>query len=152
MSSHVDDVLLSRLIDADLSLTTRAAVLKHLEECARCAARHDELVSAAAGLRVLPPAGWSEALTEGVLVALPSRRRRARAGVAAVLSAGVFALALLDMAPVIAAVVAVAGVFAAAATAVVPAPVAIGGVELVGGMLAIAILAPLLAYPLARWR
>ena len=152
MSDHLDDVVLSRLIDGDLSLITRSAVIGHLERCPGCAQRHDDLVTVAASLRMQRPAEWSDAMTDRVLAQLPARKHRVRAAVAAGLSAVLFLVALLDVAPLIASMVALAGVFAAVAVAVVPAPVAAGGAQMLAGVALIAVGAPLIAYPLAKWR
>jgi anti-sigma factor RsiW len=152
MSGHLDDVVLSRLIDGDLSLITRSAVIGHLERCSACAQRHDDLVTVAASLRMQVPAEWSEAMTDRVLARLPARKHRVRAVVAAALSAVLFLLALLDVAPLITSMVAVAGVVTAVAVAVVPAPVTAGGAQLLAGVALVAVAAPMIAYPLAKWR
>jgi anti-sigma factor RsiW len=152
MSSHLDDLALSRLIDDDLSLTTRAAVLGHLEQCPACAQRHDDMVAVAATLRLQTPVEWSEAMSVRVLTGLPARKHPVRAAVAAALSVGLFVVALADVAPLIASMLAVAGVLAAVAVAVVPAPVSAGGAQLLAGVALVAVAAPLIAYPLAKWR
>jgi len=58
VSDHPISEQLSRLIDADLPLTERAAVLDHLATCPTCASSHARLVEAAAALRELPAVAW----------------------------------------------------------------------------------------------
>src|SRR5207245_2221067 len=54
MSDHVSSEQLSALIDGELSLTAREAVLGHLRECPTCAASHERLVEVAAVMAALP--------------------------------------------------------------------------------------------------
>ncbi|HYX87651.1 MAG TPA: zf-HC2 domain-containing protein [Gaiellales bacterium] len=151
MSDHLDNVQLSRLIDGDLSLTSRDAAIAHLRTCPACAERHDHLVAVTAVLRLEPALEWTTADTDSVLERLPRRGERARLALAGIVSAAMCALVVVEAAPVIAAplalVVALAGVGRALA-----APAATSGAQLVLAVAAVAILAPLAAYPLARWR
>jgi hypothetical protein len=151
VSSHLEDVQLSRLIDGDLSLTSREAVMGHLRSCHSCAERHDRLVAVAAALRLEPPLTWTSSDTESVLGRLPQRRHKVRAAVAAVASAAMCAVVIFEVAPVIAATVALVGVVVDLRGALAP-PGAAPGLQLVLVVAAVAVLAPLAAYPLARWR
>lgn len=151
MSSHLDDGQLSRLLDGDLSLTSREAAIDHLRSCPGCAARHDRLVAVTASLRMEPPATWTTSDTEAAVRRLPRRRRRAKVAFAAAVSTAMCALVVAETAPLIAAplalMVAVLGFgHKLVSTAVGP------GAELLAALVAVAMLAPLAAYPLARWR
>jgi len=152
MIEHPDDVQLSRLVDGDLSLVTREAVMTHVRSCPTCAERHDELVSVAAVLRLEPPLTWTRDDTESVLRRLPQRRHRARVAVAGIVSAAMCAVVVVEAAPVIAAMLALVGVVIGLGGAVAPPAVATSGMQFLVVIAAIAILAPLAAYPLARWR
>ena len=70
MSDHVSAEQLSALIDGELSLTAREAVLGHLRACPTCAALHERLVELAAVMTSLPAVQWTPQLTQRVLVAL----------------------------------------------------------------------------------
>ena len=150
MSDHLDDVQLSRLLDGDLSLTSREAVIDHLRTCPGCAARHDRLVAVTAALRMEPAMTWTGSDTEATLNRLP-RRRRGKVAAAGAVSAAMCVLVLVETAPLIA--VPLALLIAVLGTGRALVDPAIGpGVELVVAVAAIAMLAPLAAYPLARWR
>ena len=76
MSEHVSDQQLSSLIDGQLSLASRQAVIEHVRSCPRCAARQDELVEVAAVMQAAPSLVWSETSTDGVLERIRGERRR----------------------------------------------------------------------------
>jgi anti-sigma factor RsiW len=150
MSAHLDDVKLSRLIDGDLSLASREAAIDHLRRCPACAERHDRIVAVSAALRLEPAAAWTPRDTELVVRRLPEHRGRGRVALAATVSAAMCGLVFFETAPLVAAPLALSltllGTGRALVTTVGP------GVELVVAVAAIAMLAPLAAYPLARWR
>jgi len=151
VSDHLDDVQLSRLLDGDLSLTSREAVIDHLRTCPGCAARHDRLVAVTAALRMEPAMTWTGSDTGATLNRLPRRRRRGKVAAAGAVSAAMCVLVLVETAPLIA--VPLALLIAVLGTGRALVDTAIGpGVELVVAVAAIAMLAPLAAYPLARWR
>lgn len=151
MSDHLDDVQLSRLLDGDLSLTSREAVIDHLRTCPGCAARHDRLVAVTAALRMEPAMTWTGSDTGATLNRLPRRRRRGKVAAAGAVSAAMCVLVLVETAPLIA--VPLALLIAVLGTGLALVDTAVGpGVELVVAVAAIAMLAPLAAYPLARWR
>ena len=152
MIDHVDDGQLSRLIDDDLSLTSREAVQGHLRECPSCAQRLDQLVEVAAVLRLETPLRWTGQETASVLDRSPPRRHRVRVAAAGVVSVAVCGLAVVEAAPLIAAPLALAGVLLGLGGALTPPAVAASGVQLLVVLAVTAILAPLAAYPLARWR
>ena len=70
--SHVAAEQLSRLIDGDLALAERAAVLDHISHCPSCAAEQGRLVEVSAALRSVPAAQWSDEQTAMILARLPS--------------------------------------------------------------------------------
>jgi anti-sigma factor RsiW len=151
VSDHLDDVQLSRLLDGDLSLTSREAVIDHLRTCPGCAARHDRLVAVTAALRMEPAMTWTGSDTDATLNRLPRRRRRGKVAAAGAVSAAMCVLVLVETAPLIA--VPLALLIAVLGTGLALVDTAVGpGVELVVAVAAIAMLAPLAAYPLARWR
>ena len=152
MIDHVDDGQLSRLIDDDLSLTCREAVVGHLRECPSCAQRHDQLVEVAAVLRLENAVRWTEEETAAVLDRLPRRRHRGRVAAAGVVSVAVCGVALVEAAPLIASTLALLGVLVGLGGALAPPAVAASGLRLLVMLAVIAVLAPLAAYPLARWR
>lgn len=151
MSGHLDDVQLSRMIDGDLSLTSREAVMAHLRSCHSCAERLERLIAVTAVLRLEPPLTWTDSDTESVMGRLPQRRHRARAAVAAIASAAMCAVVVFEVAPVIAATVALVGVLVGLRSSLAP-PVATPGLQPLLVVAAVAVIAPLAAYPLARWR
>ena len=73
MTDHVSDEQLSLLLDGELSLASREAVMSHLRSCATCAARHDRLVELTASLRLHQPLRWSATSSERTLERLRSR-------------------------------------------------------------------------------
>lgn len=153
MSDHLDGAQLSRLIDGDLSLASRDAVRAHLHECPHCAQRHDELVAVAASLRQLPAVEWSAARTQLVTTRLVERPRRNRVGVtvAAGVASGLCVAALFAALPVLTIAVAIADPVARLASAVTPGPI-LAAAPMLLVIAVVAVLAPLAAYPLARWR
>jgi anti-sigma factor RsiW len=152
MTGHPDDVQLSRLVDGDLSLTSREAVIAHLRLCPSCSERHDQLVAVAATLRLEPPLRWTREETDSVLHQLPQRRHRVRVAVAGGVSLVMCGLVVVEAAPLIAAMLGLVGVLIGLSGALTPSALAAGGPQLLVAVAAIAILAPLAAYPLARWR
>ena len=151
MSTHLDDDHLSRLIDGDLSLTSREAAIAHLRGCPACAARHDRLVGVTAALRMQPRATWTHSDTVATLRELPRRRRRRRMAFAVAVSAMMCALVVAETAPLIAAPLALMLALLGLGRELVNTTFG-PGVELVLAVAAVAMLAPLAAYPLARWR
>jgi len=152
VTTHPDDVQLSRLIDGDLSLATREAVLSHLRRCPACCRRHDELVSVAATMRQRAPLAWTAIETDAVLDRLSRRRHRGRVVVAGLVSLIMCAAVAVEAAPVAAVVLALLGVLVGVTGALTPTGMTAGATQLVAVIAAVAILAPLAAYPLARWR
>ena len=108
MSDHVSSEQLSALIDGELSLTAREAVIGHLRACPTCAATHERLVEVVAVMTAVPSERWSPATTRTILLELGSTPRaalqRVTAGhdwslpIAAALAAG-GALAVFVVAP-----------------------------------------------------
>lgn len=151
MTDHLEDVQLSRLLDGDLSLTSREAALDHLRTCPPCAARHDRLVAVTAALRMEPATTWTASDTAATLQRLPRRRRPGTVAAAGAVSVAMCVLVLVETAPLIAAPLALLIAVVGAGQALVDT--AIGpSVEVVVVVAAVAMLAPLAAYPLARWR
>ena len=155
MSDHPISEQLSRLIDADLPLTERAAVLDHLATCPTCASSHARLVEAAAALRELPAVAWRPELAASVAAtatAPPSRAgvRRGRPFAVAVMVALVAVLVLAVLAALPVALLS-AHVLTAVLTAVAPLGAGSAG-RLLRTLVGIALIAPVLLYPLARWR
>ena len=152
MSEHLSDLVLSRLIDGDLSLATRETASRHLRECVRCAQRHDALVDVAASLRLEAPAHWRVGAADDVVRKIPHRRRSLEAAGAATLSAAVVAFALVELAPLIAASLLVVGLAARLGSLLMPLGTVGGGPGVLAVMLIVAVCAPLAAYPIARWQ
>ena len=152
MSDHLDRRQLSRLIDGDLSLVSRDAARAHLASCPRCAQRHDELVGVVASLRQLPRAEWTPRRTERVTTGMIARRRSRLPLAAAGAAVLVVCVAVLVVAlPLINAVLALGHVAQTLVSAVATTPLVAVVPQLVV-LVAVAVLAPLVAYPLARWR
>ena len=79
MSEHVSDEQLSLLIDGELSLAAREAVIAHVRACPACAAHHDTLIDLTAVMRLQPAFHWSAAQTESTIQRVrtrPAKRRR----------------------------------------------------------------------------
>jgi anti-sigma factor RsiW len=152
VSDHLDDVQLSRLIDGDLSLASREAAIAHVRCCSACAARHDRLVAVAASLRLQPPVAWTAGQTEALLRELPRRQRRGSAAAVVALSLGACVLLVLAAAASIAATWGVVGALVDAGRVLLPLPLAGPGTQFLLVVALVALLAPLAAYPLARWR
>ena len=152
MSDHPSAEQLSRLIDADLPLTERAAVLDHLATCPTCAGSHARLVEAAAALRELPAVAWRPEVAAAIsahATAAPAWRRRSVSPPAALIA---LAIALV-LAVVAALPLALLSARVAAASLAVMAPLASGSPgRLLATVVATALVAPVLVYPLARWR
>lgn len=153
MTSHLDDQQLSRLLDGDLSLAERAAALAHLSSCSACAQRQAELVEVAATLRSYPRIAWTSHHTTGVMAELragahEARQRRAFPALLLTIAAAGLVLAALLAAPVGPQLA--SAVFDAVAL-MPPLRIASGGQALLT-LLVVALVAPALVYPLARWR
>ena len=156
---HASTEQLSRLIDGDLALAERTAVLDHVGHCPRCAAEQARLVEVAAALRGIPAVRWSEAQTAALVARLPSDATRAprSAGRRLPVRLAAMLVAALTLAGAVAFVVSVpvgplvAGSLWQAFAWLPP----IGGTSALGAgaaLVAISLLAPVIAYPLARWR
>lgn len=152
MSDHLDRTQLSRLIDGDLSLVSRDAARAHLASCPQCAQRHDELVGVVASLRQLPRAEWTPRRTERVMSGMIQPRRSrlplAAAGVAVLV---VCVAVMFTALPVIHAAFALGHVAQVLVGSMAAEPL-VGVIPQLVVLLAVAVLAPLAAYPLARWR
>jgi anti-sigma factor RsiW len=153
--AHASPEQLSRLLDGDLGLAERAAVLDHIGHCPGCASEQARIVEVSAALRSAPATSWSETQIAALVARLPSgppsQPRSAGRPLAAML------VATLGLAVAVAFVVRVpvgplvAGSLWQAFAWVPP----IGGTSALRAgatLVAISLLAPLLAYPLARWR
>lgn len=157
--THASSEQLSRLIDGDLGLAERAAVLDHINHCPGCAAEQARVVEVSAALRGVAAVRWSEAQTAALVEHLPSGATRAPRSAGRGLSVRLATLlvATLTLAGAVVFVVEVpvgplvAGSLWQAFAWLPP----IGGTSALGAgaaLVAISLLAPLLAYPLARWR
>lgn len=154
MTSHLDDKQISRLIDNDLSLTERSATLDHLSHCPACARRQSELVEVTAALRSVHHPEWTSSLTEQVLERLQTPAGRARPGSSIPLAIALAAFAAA-FALVVAFVVPAGPLVAGAVFDLFAALPPLGGGSarsVLGALIAVALLAPALLYPLARWR
>ena len=151
MSDHVSAEQLSLLIDGELSIASREAVVTHIRSCLRCAAEHDRLVELTATLRLHRPLEWSPAKTAATVQRLSEAARSSRRW------------RVHDWSLPLAAVWAAAGVFAlielslgATRSAVGGASVLVAGGSLLSGRLLIALVVAvavgLLAFPLSRSR
>lgn len=74
MSDHISVEQLSALIDGDLSLTAREAVIGHLRTCPTCAATHERLVEVVAVMTAVPGERWSPEMTRTILHGLEAAR------------------------------------------------------------------------------
>lgn len=152
MSDHLDRRQLSRLIDGDLSLVSRDAARAHLAFCPTCAQLHDELVGVVASLRQLPRAEWTPHHTERLTAGLSQPRRSRLPLVGAGAAVLVVCVAVMVAAlPLINAAFALGHVAQTVVSSVAAAPLVSVIPQLVV-LVAVAVLAPLVAYPLARWR
>lgn len=148
---HASTEQLSRLIDGDLALAERTAVLDHVGHCLLCAAEQARLVEVAAALRSIPAVGWSEAQTSALVARLPAGAptvRRTAMLIAALAVAGAITITFVVNVPVWPLVARSLW----QAFAWIPP---IGGTSALGAgaaLVAISLLAPVIAYPLARWR
>lgn len=153
MSDHLTDEVLSRLIDGDLSLTGREAALSHVRRCSACAQRHEQLVSVVAVLRQEELSAWRPADTARVTERISGEARDVQRRVAAVVGGAVALVACLVFVVLFAAVpVAAFSIAGRVADRVVPAMVPATASSVLLAMLTVAVAAPLVAYPLARWR
>jgi anti-sigma factor RsiW len=150
MSDHLSDDLLSALIDGELSLTAREAAVQHLRGCPHCAERQDRLIVVVASLRQIEPAGWVDADTRRVISQLERPQRARSAGAVGI--AAVFALMIVLLQPLVALPFTAFSLCERVLGGVVPPVVPSGFPSLLVPVLAVAVLAPLAAYPLARWR
>ena len=154
MTSHVDDGQLSRLIDGELSLTERGAVLDHLSRCPGCARRQAELVEVTATLRAQQPVEWTSALTSRVFEQIqpPPASAPSRSTIpVAVALAGLVVALVFAVAPIAhVGLFLTGGVFDAVSALPPVGGASAGGV--VAALVAVALLAPAVLYPLARWR
>ena len=126
--------------------------MAHLRECARCAQRHDELIAVAASLRLLPPVEWSTMDTDRVVGGLEQGRRRWRTPVSLAACMAVCLVAVMAATSLTGLGLAFGHVIVAVIVAVSPTRTLASSPQLVWVITAVAILAPLAAYPLARWR
>jgi anti-sigma factor RsiW len=72
MTEHPTIEQLSALIDGELSLASREAVIGHIRGCPACAGRQDQLIEIAAALRGRPALSWTAIETESVLAQIAS--------------------------------------------------------------------------------
>ncbi len=143
--SHASHLQLSALIDNELSLTEREAVLRHLESCPRCAEEHAGIVEVAATLRMLSP----PFLDFNVASLAPRRRRDAPLLAAAAVFAATGIALVAAFTPVIAFVAAISRMLSPLVALI--APGSPGATPIAGLAVLLAIGSWLVAYPLARW-
>lgn len=150
--SHLSDEQLSMLVDGELSLGAREAASRHLRECVGCSERLDELVEVVAELRLAPAVVWDAGATARVMAGLDEHTARQwSAPIATSLAVAGAVLLALEL-PLI---TAAAGVLAGALSVVgafLPSGMAVSGAVVVGGLVAVALIGPLLAVRLARAR
>lgn len=153
MSEHVSTEQLSLLVDGQLSLAAREAVVAHIRCCPGCAEQHDLLIELTAALRLHGALEWSPAQTAATVsrVGEAGRFRRRLMGrrdwslpiASALALAGGLALALF-------------GIGSLPALAPGGAVVFLPGASLLSGHLFVALAAAvaigLLALPLSRSR
>jgi anti-sigma factor RsiW len=154
MSDHLGDEQLSRLIDGDLPPMARTAALDHLHACTACALRHDTLVEGVAGLRTGEPFTFTALAQLETMERLGAggRRRLSPGSVATTVLTAVSLIAVgLVIAPLLHAGLGLARVAFTPVSWFAPGGLAAPGHALVA-LIAIALLGPLLAYPLMRWR
>ena len=150
--AHATDEQLSRLIDGELSVVARDSVLAHLHSCPACASRHEALVEVAAALRLQPALAWEERATAAVIARLDPGRERNLALPAAAALALVGAALVGVWTPIVSAGLGVATTTLRAFATVVPSAAVFSPGGTVTTLFLVALLGPLLAYPLARWR
>lgn len=155
MSGHLTDEQLSLLVDGELSLVHRGAITAHIASCPECAARHDHLVDVIASLRLQPKLQWTSADTARTMAALPvpvpARSREwpmLAAAAAGTAVAGVLALKLT----LVQALEALVRSLLQVVDAFAPAAISVSSASTLLILLAVAVLGPLLAYPLIKDR
>ena len=74
--NHLSDSQLNEYLDGSLAVETRNVVSAHLESCATCRARLDELQFVINCLSALPEVRISHDLTPGILSQLPQKQSR----------------------------------------------------------------------------
>jgi anti-sigma factor RsiW len=151
VTEHVTDEQLSLLLDGELSLTSREAVMHHVAGCPGCAARHDALVELIAALRLQPELAWTRAETARTLERLHGRPlRRDRAVTVSLLLAAAGVIAILSVLVLSAESRVVSSAFGALVS------LALGGLALTSPraliVLGVVAFLGLLAYPLAHSR
>jgi anti-sigma factor RsiW len=159
--SHATAEQLSRLIDGDLPLTERAAVLHHLAGCPSCAGEQARLVDVSAALRSAPAAHWTDLQTDALVTRLRTEttapfcrrgpapaRSRPLAPIATAAVTLTFLVAFVIAIPV--GPLVAGGIWESFAWLPPIGATSAPGAGLV--LLAVTLLAPLVAYPLARWR
>lgn len=144
--SHASHLQLSALIDNELSLTEREAVIRHLEGCPACAARHAGVVEVAATLRTLSP----PLLAFDVALLAPRRRRDAPLLAAASVFAATGIALVVAVTPLVAFVAAISRMLSPLVALITPGSA--GATPIAGLAVLLAIGSWLVAYPLARWR
>ncbi len=153
MNEHIPIEQLSRLIDSDLSLTERVAVLAHLVRCPACAERQSRLIDVAAPLRELPPTHWTPAHSDNA-IAHAARRHETRGAIILTATASLIATATVTALAVLTPLWGTVALLVTVAIGLVAtvAPLGPDAPHAILALVIAAILAPLLAYPLARWR
>jgi anti-sigma factor RsiW len=153
--AHASPEQLSRLIDGDLGLAERAAVLDHIGHCPRCAAEQARVVEVSAALRSVPAVRWSEAQAAALVARLPSSPTSPPRSAGRPLAAMLVAALALAVAVAFVVSVPVGPLVAGSlwqAFSWVPPISGTSALRAGATLVAISLLAPLLAYPLARWR
>lgn len=143
--SHASHLQLSALIDNELSLTEREAVIRHLESCPACAERHAGVVEVAATLRTLSP----PLLDFDVASLAPRRRRDAPLLAAASVFAATGIALVVAVTPLVAFVAAISRMLNPLVALITPGSA--GATPIAGLAVLLAIGSWLVAYPLARW-
>lgn len=142
--SHASHLQLSALIDNELSLTEREAVLRHLEGCPACAQEHAGIVEVTATLRTL-----SVPQLDFDMTSLSPRMRRDApllAAAAAFATTGIGLVAAVT--PLVAFVAAIGRMLSPLVASVTPGSAGATPIASVAVLLAIG--SWLVAYPLAR--
>jgi anti-sigma factor RsiW len=150
--THATDEQLSRLIDGELSLVARDSVLAHVHSCPSCANRHESLVEVAAALRLQPALAWDEPATAATVARLDRNRERNFSLPVAAALALVGAALVGVWTPIFSAGLGVTTTTLRAFATVVPSAAVFSPGGTVTSLFLVALLGPLLAYPLARWR